>query len=43
MEIGITILGEVTQKHKDHMMSHMWNLKHDTNELTYERETDSQT
>ena len=23
--------------------THMWNLKHDTNELIYETETDSQT
>ena len=25
------------------MTSHMWNLKNDTNELIYKRETDSQT
>ena len=25
------------------MISHMWSLKHDTNELTYERETESHT
>ena len=39
----ILILGEISQKVKDkfHMISLMWNLKYDTNEHTYE--TDSQT
>ena len=45
MPLEIIILSEVSQKEKDkyHMISHMWNLKYDTNELIYERETDSQT
>ena len=39
------ILSEVSQTEKDkyHMVSHMWNLKNDTNELIYKTETDSQT
>ena len=30
-------------KDKYHMITHMWNLKNDTNELIYKTETDSQT
>ena len=43
MDLEIIILSEVSQKEKDkyHMISLMWNLKYDTNELIYE--TDSQT
>ena len=43
--IEIIILCEVsqTEKNKYHMISHMWNLKHDTNELIYKTETGSQT
>ena len=45
MDLEIIILSEVSQKEKDkyHMMSHMWTLKYDTNELIYKTETDSQT
>ena len=45
MDLEISILSNISQKEKDqyHMISHMWNLKHDTNEITYETETDSQT
>ena len=45
MELETLILSEVSQKEKDkyHMISHMWNLKYDTNELMYETETDPQT
>ena len=45
IDLEIIILSEVSQKDKDkyHMLSHMWNLKTDTNELIYKTETDSQT
>ena len=45
MDIDIIILSEIslTEKDKYHMTSHMWNLKYDTNEHTYKRETDSYT
>ena len=45
MDLEIIILSEVSQKEKDkyRMMSHMWTLKYDTNELIYKTETDSQT
>ena len=45
MDLEIIILSEVSQKEKDiyHMISHIQNLKYDTNELIYETETDSQT
>ena len=45
MDLEIIILSEVTHKEKDkyHTISHMWNLKYDANELSYETETDSQT
>ena len=36
------ILSKVSQK-KTNTISLMWNLKYDTNELIYQRETDSQT
>ena len=34
MDLEIIILGEVShkEKHKYHMISHIWNLKYDTNE-----------
>ena len=43
--LEIIILSKVSQKEKDkyHMISHMWNIKYDTNELIYKTETDSQT
>ena len=45
MDLDIIILSEIslTERDKYHMISHMWNLKYDTNEHTYERETDSYT
>ena len=45
MDLEVIILSEVnqTKKGKYHMLSLMWNLKYDTNELIYETETDSQT
>ena len=39
----IKILSEVSQIKKYHMISNMWNLKYDTNEPIYDRETQSQT
>ena len=46
IELEIIILSKVSQTEKDkyHMIiTYMWNLKYDTNELIYETETDSQT
>ena len=46
MDLEIMILSEVSQKEKDkyHMIiTYMWNLKYNTNELIYKTETDSQT
>ena len=45
MQLEIIILNGVSQKEKDkcHMISHMWNLKYDTNESIYETETESET
>ena len=45
MDPEIIILSEASQeeKYKYHMISHMWNLIYDTNELIYETETDLQT
>ena len=45
MDLGIIITNEVSQKEKDkyHMISGIWNLKHDASEFIYETETDSQT
>ena len=44
MDLEIIILSKVSQKEKDkpYAITYMWNLKYDTNELIYERETDSQ-
>ena len=44
MDLEIFILSEVSQKEKDkyHMISGIWNLKHDASEFIYETETDSQ-
>ena len=43
--LEVIILREINQKEKDKypMTSHMWNLKYDTNEFIYKRETDTQT
>ena len=45
IDLEIVTLGEVSQKEKDkyHTISHIWNLKYNTNELIYEIERDSQT
>ena len=45
MDLGIIITNEVSQKEKDkyHVISCIWNLKHDTSEFIYETEMDSQT
>ena len=45
VQLEMIILSELSQKEKDRygMISHMWNLKYDTNEPIYETETDSQT
>ena len=44
IDLEIFTLHEVSQKEKEkyHMKSHIWNLQYDTNESTYETETDSQ-
>ena len=45
MDLGIILTNEVSQKEKGkyHMISRIWNLKHDTSEFIYKTETDSQT
>ena len=45
MDLEIIILSEASRKEKEkyHNIACMWNLKYDTNELTYKTETDSQT
>ena len=49
MHLEMIILSEVNQKEKDkkkrerqmlYDIAYMWNLKYDTSELNYERETD---
>ena len=43
MDLEIIILSEVSEQRKtDQMIMYIWNLKYDTNELTYKAETDSQ-
>ena len=44
MQLEILILSEISQKEKDkyHMISHLWNLKYDTNVHIYKTEIDSQ-
>jgi len=43
MDLVIIILSE-SEKGKYHMIiTHMWNIKYDINELIYKTETDSQT
>ena len=41
MDLEIIILSEISQRKTN--ITYMWNLKYDTNELIYQRETDSQT
>ena len=45
MELETLILSEVSHKEKDkyHMISHIWNLKYDTNEPICKMDTDSWT
>ena len=45
MDLEIILLSKLSQKEKDkyHMISLLWNLKYDTNELIYETKTESQT
>ena len=45
IDLEILTLGETshTEKDKYHMISHMWNLKKDTNEVIYKTELDSHT
>ena len=45
VDLEIVILSEVSQVGTDkyHMISLIWSLKYDTNEHSYETETDSQT
>ena len=45
MDLGIIILSEASQKEKEKYrnIACVWNLKYDTDELTYKTETDSQT
>ena len=45
MDLESVIPSEVSQKEKDKYnndITHMWNLKYDTNELIYKAETESQ-
>ena len=43
MDLEVTILSEVkSDKDKQHMISHMWNLKTGIKELIYKAERDSQ-
>ena len=43
IQLEMIIRSKVSQKDKYHMISHMWNLKYDTNEPIYETETESWT
>ena len=45
MDLGIIILSEASQKEKEKYrnIACVWNLKYDTDELTYKTETDSET
>ena len=43
MDLEIIIQSEVRQRQISHDTTYMWNLKYDTNDLIYKRETDSQT
>ena len=43
MDLEIIILSEARQKLISHDITHMWNLKYDTNEHIHETETDSRT
>ena len=43
MYLEIILISEVSQKETSYDITHMWNLKYDTNELIYKKDTDSQT
>ena len=43
MDLEIIIQSEVRQRQISYDITYMWNLKYDTNDLIYKRETDSQT
>ena len=43
MQLEIIILSEISQRQIPHDITHMWNLKYDTNEPIYKTETDSRT
>ena len=43
MNLEIIMLSEISQRQIPYDITYMWNLKYDTNELTYKTETDSQT
>ena len=42
MDLEIIMISEVRERHIPHDITYMWNLKYDTNEPTYEIETNSQ-
>ena len=42
MDLEIITQSEVRQRQISYDITYMWNLKYDTNELIYKRETDSQ-
>jgi len=41
IDLELIILSEVSKTDKYHMMSLIWNLKYNTNEIIFETETDS--
>ena len=41
MDPEIITLSKVSQRQMSYDITHMWNLKHDINELIYKTETDS--
>ena len=43
MGLEIVFLREVRERQTPHATTHMWNLEHNSNELTYKAETESQT
>ena len=43
MDLEIITQSEVRQRQISYDITYMWNLKYDTNDLIYKRETDSQT
>ena len=43
VDLEIIILSKVRKRKIPYDITYLWNLKHNTNELIYETETDSQT